>query len=228
MMRKRLALALAGLLVIALAGCSRVPDEKLALVQAKNGQLQALYLQAETLLAEAYSDSTALPEGMEASFQMMKEGVGEIGETVETRLEGMGLAEVDRLLGEIDGTIAVMQELIPQMEQLRDLYAGGGLIEKTTVINEKIQIMNDGMQALVNLVNSTQAAGNAVPESVAAQIQSLSAEMVDFGNGYTAAAASMSIEEYDAVIEKLDQFIGEISALTAQLEPAAAAGQGTA
>lgn len=222
-MKKRLVLLMAGLVMAALCGCSRVPDDRLTLVQAKYGQLQALFLQAQTLMGETAAGGE-LPDGLQSSFEMMEAGVAEIGGTVESRLEAMNLAELDRLLEEIDGTVGVLQELVPRLEELRDLYIDGGLVEKTTRINEKIKTLNDGMQHLVNLVNSAQAAGNTVPQSVVAEIQALSAEMMAFGGEYAETAAGMSLEAYDTALEKLDRFIGEIEALAEAVAPLAAGG----
>lgn len=214
----------AALALMLLAGCSRVPQEKLDAVQQRYDQLRELYSQAGGILAEIEAGGSQLPRELHEGFEKIGTGIGGYADMIDGDLRSMKESLVDELAGKMDADIAGLEELMPKLEEIRELYASGGVLDKAGQLQERVTQANGLMLALMGLAN--QAAGRQVeiPEEYRLRLEEISGQMAELSSRLEAEGAEMDEAAYEAVLAQLDGHIQSMEEMVAAIQPLVDAG----
>lgn len=123
-MKKFLSIIMAAMLVFALAGCSKVPEEKLNEVRSKHAELEAVTARYGEILDDLrdIGNEMGMPGlvtyEMEAVHKELKSNMEYNKEVIENDLEKMKEEQVDESIALLDEDLAEANEVMPILERL--------------------------------------------------------------------------------------------------------------
>lgn len=204
-MKKTVCAALALMLALMLTACG-VPQEKLDAVKEKHNELSDLYMEAGVKLDDMEALGFELPSDAWMGFDEVGKNIAENDEIVKNDLKKLNEAQVDQILATLDDDLEQMELLLQ-------------LLDKLTVYLEKAVEVADLYQQCYTLAVEADSAG-LLSDEAADKINAITDAMLDMENvmdGVDDEDFDAMFEALDGAIDKLDEILGELTALMGEL-----------
>ncbi len=224
-MKKLACFALGLLLMAGLAGCARVPQEKLDAAREQHQRILDKYQQMLTYVEEAdalgkdLGVDSLLPPEAKATLTQLQSDVDERSDLVDNQLDKLKEAEVDQLIGVMGEDEAELDKWLPTIENM--VTSLSGYVDVTKALAEKTEQLStlldtaeptqEVIDAVTNMQNKFTEAQNQV-YALAGEIDTLAETDPD-----------ASVEKLDEMRQLMEDMNAEIDSVLALLENNSAA-----
>lgn len=170
-MKKVLSVVAVALMVLMLAGCSRVPEEKLQAVKDKHSEMEAMYTRMEEIIDEMNDVGAQmgmgdiLPAETTSLMADLRAALDNNAEIIENDLAKMKEADVDEVLAKQDEELAEANNWMPVME--KSLTTVKAIVTHSDSITEKSEKLVELLGELTETPSQeVQDAYNALQEKI--------------------------------------------------------------
>lgn len=212
-MKRVISIAMIALLAIGLlAGCAKVPQEKLDEVRNKHQQLEDAYTRLGEVIDELDSYGMgAVPPSLRDDYEQLGEDLASNKEIIDTQLEKMKEEEVDEVIAQLDTDLADVDSYMPALESM---------METLSYIMGISETMMEKNAQLENLIMQYSTDGVTPSDEVQQAYDDYNMMMTDYAANLNGIEQEMDEEDPESMIaafESLKSMVDSMSTATDEL-----------